>query len=69
MNGGGVFEDKVKLDSSPRQGIWYFDESSRIELNLSGILRVAASRDRLGPLWWQGELQIPPVKLRIPGKP
>ena len=69
MNGGGVFEDKVKLDLSPRQGIWYFDKSSRLELNLSGILRVPASRDRIGPLWWKGELQIPPVKLRIPGKP
>jgi hypothetical protein len=67
INGGGVFEDKVKLDLSPSQGIWYFKKSDGGEYKLSGTLRVTTLRERIGPLWWRGELEIPPVKLRIPG--
>ncbi len=67
ISGGGVFEDKVKLDLSPSQGIWYFKKSDGGEYKLSGTLRVPALRERIGPLWWRGELEIPPVKLRFPG--
>jgi hypothetical protein len=67
LNGGGVFEDKAKLDVSPRQGIWYFDKNLGRELNLSGTLKIPELRGRYGSLWWRGELEIPPVKLTIPG--
>jgi hypothetical protein len=67
VNGGGVFADRTKLDNSPRRGIWYFDRATNRELSLSGTLRVPGNREHWGPQWWRGELQIPPVKLVIPG--
>jgi len=68
VNGGGVFEDKTKLDVSPKQGIWYFDETVRRDFRLSGTLRISQPPERYQTYWWRGEIQIPPVALKIPGR-
>lgn len=69
VNGAGVYPDKTILDLAPQQGAWYFDRSTNRQFSLSGTLRLPHIRGRQTTRWWSGELQIPPVKLIIPGRP
>jgi hypothetical protein len=66
-NGAGVSEYKTKLDVGRQKGTWYFDARTGQEYQLSGTLEVPRQEGRYGPMWWQGRLEIPPVKLIIPG--
>ena len=66
LNGGGVFQDRVQLDLSFRQGPWFFDLGAGQQFKLSGTLRIPQVRGR-NIRWWQGEIEIPPVKLNVPG--
>ncbi len=67
MNGAGVWPDRTLLDLDPRQRPWYFDNGTNRQYSLSGTLRVPRIRGRQTTRWWSGELEIPPVKLNIPG--
>lgn len=67
LDGAGVWTNQTILDVSIRQGAWYFDSSIAREFRLHGVLRVPASPGQSDTNRWMGELQIPPVTLRIPG--
>jgi hypothetical protein len=67
-NGAGVRPNETKLDVGQQKGTWYFDARFRREYWLSGTLEVPRQEGRFGPSWWRGRLEIPPVRLVIPGR-